>query len=80
VSRDHPFRGFGHRETKEEGEHFDLALGEVPKQSGSFIREGHVVEIESPSVFRVSGIRIDRGFVSLGVANCEIAKRRGPSI
>jgi hypothetical protein len=42
VSRDHPFRGFRHRETKEEGEHFDFAPGEVPKQSGPSIRGGHV--------------------------------------
>jgi hypothetical protein len=80
VSRDHPFRGFGHRETKEEGEHFDLALGEIVKQSGPSIRGGHVEKIESPSVFRILGIRIDRGFVSLGVASREITKQSGPSI
>jgi hypothetical protein len=74
MSRDHPFQGFRHRETKEEGDHFDLALGKVPKQSGPSICGGHVAEIESPSVFRIPGIQIDRGFVSLGVASHEIVK------
>jgi hypothetical protein len=47
---------------------------EVPKQSGPSIRGGHMAEIESPSVFQIPGIRIDRGFVSLGVMSCEIVK------
>jgi hypothetical protein len=44
------------------------------------IHEGHVAEIESPSVFRIPGIRVDKGFVSLGVASHEIMKQRGPFI
>jgi hypothetical protein len=74
VSRDHPFRGFGDRETKEEGEHFDFAPGDVPKQSGPPIRGGHMAEIEVPSIFQIPRIRIDRGFVSLGVPSREIMK------
>jgi hypothetical protein len=35
-----------------------------------------VAEIESPSVFRIPGIRIDRGSVSLGVASHEIARSK----
>jgi hypothetical protein len=41
-------------------------------RSGPSIHGGHVAEIESPSVFRIPGIRIDRGSVSLGVASREI--------
>jgi hypothetical protein len=80
VSWDHPFRGFEHQETKEEGEHFYLALGEIMKQYAPSIRGGHMAEIKSPSVFQIPEIWIDRGFLSLGVASHEIAKQFGPSI
>jgi hypothetical protein len=62
------------------GEHFEFACGKVPKRSRFSIHGGHVAEIEGPSVFQISGIRVDRGFVSLEVASREIMKRRGPSI
>jgi hypothetical protein len=80
VSQDYPFWGFKLRETKEEGEHFESAPGEVTKQSGPSIRGGHVVEIESPSVFQILGTQIDRGIVSIGVTSHAITKQRGPSI
>jgi hypothetical protein len=56
VSRNHPLWGFEHWETQKRKEHFDFAPGEVPKQSRPSIRGGHMVEIESPSIFQISGI------------------------
>jgi hypothetical protein len=47
---------------------------EVSKQSGLSIHGGHVEEIESPSIFWILRIRIDRGFLSLGVVSHEIVK------
>jgi hypothetical protein len=49
---------------------------EIPKRSQSSIRWDTWRRSRKPSVFRLPGFQVDRGFVSPGVASREIAKRR----
>jgi hypothetical protein len=63
--------GFGSPDDKRSGN----SMVEVVKQSRPSICEGHMAEIENPSVFWISGIRVDKGFASLGVASREITKQ-----